>query len=247
MKRELLQDKLAAKIIEGIRCGQYPVGSLLPKELELVESEKLSRFTVRAAMKKLEVNGFIRRTPHVGTRVISTGKGKSFDQQLSSFSDLDRLASHNPREILDVREFVVSKELAPKIGYPPGETLIRFSMVRQGAKPEDPPIAWTSEYVDRRWQKLVVEAPKHPDLLMIELACREFHKKCVEVRQTVEATLLTDEAAKNLKAKTGTPALRIFRRYIDDHGHLILTTVSYHPADRYAFNLDVKLDPEKLS
>lgn len=245
MKRDLLQNRLAAKIIDGIRSGQYPVGSLLPKELEIVEQEKVSRFTVRAALKKLEKNGLIRRTPHVGTRVISKGKKHSFDQQLSSLSDLDRLASHNPRQILDIRETVVSKELAPLIGYPPGETLIRFSMVRLATKPSEPPLAWTTEYVDRCWQKLVIEAPKHPELLMIDLIGREFHKKCVEIRQTIEATLLGEEAAKNLKAPLGSPALRIFRRYLDRQGHLILTTVSYHPADRYAFNLNVKIEEEK--
>ena len=39
MTRELLKDKLTEKLIEGISSGRYPVGSLLPKELQLVESE----------------------------------------------------------------------------------------------------------------------------------------------------------------------------------------------------------------
>ena len=37
MTRELLKDKLTEKLIEGISSGRYPVGSLLPKELQLVE------------------------------------------------------------------------------------------------------------------------------------------------------------------------------------------------------------------
>ena len=43
MTRELLKDKLTEKLIEGISSGRYPVGSLLPKELQLVESEGVSR------------------------------------------------------------------------------------------------------------------------------------------------------------------------------------------------------------
>lgn len=42
MTRELLKDKLTEKLIEGISSGRYPVGSLLPKELQLVESEGVS-------------------------------------------------------------------------------------------------------------------------------------------------------------------------------------------------------------
>ena len=81
-------------------------------------------------MKKLESAGLIRRTPHVGTMVVSTGQAKSLNRELSSMSDLDRLASNNPRRILDIRKFVVSCELSPRIGFPPGETLIRFSILK---------------------------------------------------------------------------------------------------------------------
>ena len=107
-------------------------------------------------MKKLESAGLIRRTPHVGTMVVSTGQAKSLNREL------DRLASNNPRRILDIREFVVSRELSPRIGFPPGETLIRFSMIRTGSKPGDPPIAWTTEYVNRSWQRLVTRRPDIP-------------------------------------------------------------------------------------
>ena len=227
-----------------IWTGRWPVGSMLPRELELCKSEGVSRFTVRAAMKKLESAGLIRRTPHVGTMVVSTGQAKSLNRELSSMSDLDRLASNNPRRILDIREFVVSRELSPRIGFPPGETLIRFSMVRTGSKPGDPPIAWTTEYVNRSWQRLVHEAPRHPEQLMIDIISRVYRKKCVEIRQVVEAMLLSEKAALHLEGLPGSPVRRITRRYLDVKGHAILTTISTHPADRYAFNLTVQIDPE---
>lgn len=215
MQRELLQDQLAARLMHEIWTGRWPVGSMLPRELELCKSEGVSRFTVRAAMKKLESAGLIRHTPHVGTMVVSTGQAKSLNRELSSMSDLDRLASNNPRRILDIREFVVSRELSPRIGFPTGETLIRFSMVRTGSKPGDPPIAWTTEYVNRSWQRLVHEAPRHPELLLIDIISRVYRKQCVEIRQVVEATLLSEEAALHLEGVPGSPALRITRRYLD--------------------------------
>lgn len=240
--RELLQDVLADKLIEGINSGRWPVGSLIPKEMELVAQEGVSRHTVRAALKKLELLGLIERTPHVGTRVLATRRTQSFDQELSTLSDLSRLATHNPRRIQDIREVVVSRELAERIQCPPGEILIRFSMIRTGAKHGEPPIGWTSEYVDRSMQELVTEAPKQPGKLMIELIAELYGKKCVEVRQTIEATTLGEEPAQNLGAPVGSPCLRIFRRYVTARGKTLLVTVSYHPADRYAFNLNVRLD-----
>ena len=125
MARELLSDRLAQRLIRRIKTGKYAVGDFLPSEPDLVRQEELSRSTVRAALAVLEKNGMIVRTPHVGTRVVSKGKGQNFDQSLSTLSDLGRLASKNPREIIDVRECVVSRELAEKIHCPPGETYIR--------------------------------------------------------------------------------------------------------------------------
>ena len=240
MARELLHEKLAAKLMRAIREGRYPVGSLLPKELEIAEAEGVSRSTVRAAMKALERRSLIRRKPHVGTIVVGKARTESFDEKIGSMADLDRLAAVHPRKIFDVREIVVSRELAPRIRFPAGETLIRFSMVRAGLKEGDPPIAWTQEYVRRDWQRLVTEAPKHPDRLMITILCSLFKKHCTEINQTIEAALLSEEAAGYLRAKAGEPCLRIFRRYIGERGEPLLTTVSVHPASRYAFNLDVR-------
>lgn len=215
MQRELLQDQLAARLMHEIWTGRWPVGSMLPRELELCKSEGVSRFTVRAAMKKLESAGLIRRTPHVGTMVVSTGQAKSLNRELSSMSDLDRLASNNPRRILDIREFVVSRELSPRIGFPTGETLIRFSMVRTGSKPGDPPIAWTTEYVNRSWQRLVHEAPRHPELLLIDIISRVYRKQWRrdQAGRRGDAPLRGGRASS--RGRSGSPALRITRRYLD--------------------------------
>ena len=242
MATEHLSEHLAKRLIRRIKSGQYAIGTLLPAEPELAKTEGVSRTTVRAALAKLEKIGLIRRTPHIGTRVISKGKAQSFDRSLSTMADLDRLANKNPRQILDVKECVVSRELSEKIQCPPGETYIRFSMIRRGETEEDLPIAWTTEYVNRAWQDVISEAKKNPDVLMIEVISRVRDVRCTEVRQTVEATTLTEEAAQNLRAEPHTPCLRIFRRYMSAQGRVLLVTVSYHPADRYAFNLNVRLE-----
>ena len=172
--------------------------------------------------------------------MISRGSTQGFGQQLSTLSDLGRLASNNKRRILKIEEVVISKERADRIHAVPGETMIRFTMVRVGERAGDPPVAWTSEYVSRDRQELVTEAPAHPDILMIELIQSVYGDTCAEVRQTIEATKLPAEPAEALHAKEGEPALRILRRYFDPKGKVILITVSYHPGERYAFNLTIE-------
>ena len=72
VNRPLLYEELARKLARAISTGRYPVGSYLPKEIDLVKETGLSRHTIPAALEKLERAGLIRRTPHVGTRVIAS-------------------------------------------------------------------------------------------------------------------------------------------------------------------------------
>ena len=141
MARELLYRKLAEKWIRSISTGVYPVGSLLPSEQQLMKIEGVSRHTVRAALKILEQYGLIKRTPHVGTTVINRGALVSFNRQLSTLSDLDRLAERNPRKLLDIREAVLERPLSDELHRPAGDVCIRFSMIRKGSADGAPPIA----------------------------------------------------------------------------------------------------------
>lgn len=53
MARVLLKDRLAHKLTRAIASGLYPVGTLLPGEMELMKREGVSRFTVRARSRSL--------------------------------------------------------------------------------------------------------------------------------------------------------------------------------------------------
>ena len=141
MARELLYRKLAEKWIRSISTGVYPVGSLLPSEQQLMKIEGVSRHTVRAALKNLEQYGLSKRTPHGGTTGINRGALLSFNRQLSTLSDLDRLAERNPRKLLDIREAVLERPLSDELHRPAGDVCIRFSMIRKGSADGAPPIA----------------------------------------------------------------------------------------------------------
>ena len=60
---------LAQSLLHDIESGRYPVGSLLPTEIELVEQFGLSRHTVREAIRQLQQVGLVTRRKGVGTRV----------------------------------------------------------------------------------------------------------------------------------------------------------------------------------
>lgn len=157
----------------------------------------------------------------------------------------DIIVKHADADLLDIREAVLERPLSDELGRPAGDVCIRFSMIRTGSADGAPPIAWTTEYVRRDWIELIRAAKDFPHLLMIELIERLFRKHCTEVRQVIEAKALPEEGARHLNAATGWPALRIVRNYVDESGEILLSTVSYHPGDRYAFNLNARVPEHK--
>jgi GntR family transcriptional regulator len=64
-----LYETIANDLLEGIRSGKYPAGSMLPTEAEIAAGYSVSRQTVRAAMARLQEAGAISRRAGSGTRV----------------------------------------------------------------------------------------------------------------------------------------------------------------------------------
>ena len=79
-KEPPLYRQIADALLSGIRDGLFPVGTLLPGELELIERFKSSRHTVREALRVLEDMGIVKRQRGRGTLVISTEARPAFVQ-----------------------------------------------------------------------------------------------------------------------------------------------------------------------
>jgi GntR family transcriptional regulator len=95
------QPSLSAQVLdllmEKIRSGAYPPGSLLPPENDLAAEFKVSRATIRSAFDRLEARGLIVRRQGIGT----------FVRHLSSIS--------NP-----LNQFLDFLDLIAQNGYQPG-------------------------------------------------------------------------------------------------------------------------------
>ena len=237
MRKQLLWQKLANKLAHRIASGRYPLGSLMPTELELTESEQVSRNTVRAALNELKARGLIERQPHNGTRVISTGGARNFHQKLSSIKDLDEFGHNYGRHVTDIDFVTADQHLANAINCPVGAKFLRFTNIRTSNDPEDPAVVCTNVFINKAYGEVVSQAREHPETLIITFIEEVFHKHCVQVKQSIQAVALPANVAKFLGATANEHALRILRHYLDDKGKVLEISVSYHPGKRYAFNM----------
>lgn len=66
----------------GIVSGRFAVGSILPRDADLMEMYGVSRTVLREALKTLEAKGLVEARPKVGTRVSPKSRWSLFDQQV---------------------------------------------------------------------------------------------------------------------------------------------------------------------
>jgi GntR family transcriptional regulator len=237
--------EIAETLTARINEKTYPIGELIPTELQLADEFHASRQTVRAALRQLQELGLISRKKNVGTRVQATRAARSYSQSLDSLEDLVHLAETQGRRIQRSGEIVVDRALARELGLPPGTRWLQVSSLRgQKNKNKDAlPIVWTDVYVDARYRDLKRVVGRYPTKLISDLIESRYGRPIAVVEQEVRGCLIPEELAEPLRTKAGGPGLRITRRYRDMAGELVELSVSVHPADRYAFTMKLRRVP----
>ncbi|VFR21368.1 Transcriptional regulator, GntR family [plant metagenome] len=230
-----LYSQIAEELARRIANGDYPVGSALPTEHELVDAFSASRHTVRSALRQLQDLGLISRRRGSGTVVEAQRPRSGYSQSLSSLEDLVQLAARTPRSVQKMQEVVLDIDQAAELGCPPGTRWLRISSTRGEAG--KPPAGWTDLYVDAHYSKVKKLVQAHPDRLVSDLIESHFGRRIATVEQTISAAPVPAEIARVLEVPAGSPGLFILRHYRDQAGVLVLASTSYHPADRYRFSM----------
>lgn len=235
--KETRYAQVARDISEGIQSGRFPVGSQLPTEAELCERYQASRHTIRSAMRELQELGVVSRNKKAGTRVEAVPSARGFRISLGSMEELSRFGAHHRRVVREVEELVADRALAKLLGRPAGTRWLRISSVRVSGPDDQLPIGWTDVYVEAIYADLRHIIREDPQQLVSSLIETRFGRRVAEVRQTIEAAVVPPHLADKLKAKAGSPALKIVRHYLDGAGEAFEVSVTIHPADRFTFSM----------
>jgi DNA-binding GntR family transcriptional regulator len=225
--------QVADELKKNIGRGVYPVGGLLPTEMELCDRYRISRSTVREALRQLRDAGLISRRRRVGTAVLSRTPPASYRQPTNTISDLLQYAESSRVEILSKERVVADRALAELLECRIGQAWIRIDSLRR--MPGNPsPISMTTAYLDARLPDIDrnLEALDGPISAMLE---RIYGMRIGRIEQSIDAISLGKRQAKQLRAEAGSPALRATRRYYRDGGALVELSIAVHPSDRFAY------------
>lgn len=228
---------IALHLKEGITSGHYPVGALLPTEMELRDHYKTSRHTVRAALQELQQLGLVSRRKNVGTRVESATPQVGFQQSLASVEDVVQFGATHVRVVREVETVESKGALARLLGCPEGTAWLRISSLRMDEEQPELPICWTDLYMDPAYTALVERVRDSPETLVSTLIEQQYGRRVVEIVQQLQALAVPAAMARQLGVEAGSAAMQIVRRYLDADGGTIDVTVTVHPADRFSLTM----------
>ncbi|MDM9561288.1 GntR family transcriptional regulator [Bordetella petrii] len=232
--------QLATTLVNEIRSGRYPVGSLLPTEFELCDQFGVSRFTVREAVKQLVRMGLVTRQPGVGSRVLAEAPVTQYTQTMSGITDLRQYAYETSLEIEGQTLLEVDGELADMLDASAGETWLHVWGLRY-TEAHDAPICMTDAYLAPAFRAVSGIHGRMTRALYAVLE-EEFDVQIKTVHQDIRAVVLDAATARRLAAEPGSAGLRLERRYLDARDALVELAVSVHPADRFSYRESFRRD-----
>src|SRR5690606_36528984 len=125
--------QVARALLREIGEGRYGVGDRLPTEAELCARFEVSRFTVRAALGRLEQQGIVLRRPRIGTVVASKAARKRYAVSVGSLSELLAFLDSTVVNPVANDEIVADPKLAADLGCAEGDRWIRVQTLRTPA------------------------------------------------------------------------------------------------------------------
>jgi GntR family transcriptional regulator len=223
-----IQKILEERVIEGL----YPVGSLIPTEIELAAEFNTSRFTIREALRYLREHGYVERRQGVGTRVISNSTQTSYFQSFGSLEELFQVAVETWFIILDTKRITLEPDIAELVGGLAGEEWFQISGVRW-TKPGGKPICYIQSYIPGRFEHVIPSLEGHQGSFF-SLLERHSDGKIEEAVQEIRALPMPVEMSRQLGLAPGGWSLQLLRRYLTESGVLI-ASFNWHPADQMTY------------
>ncbi|MGB0386038.1 MAG: GntR family transcriptional regulator [Ardenticatenaceae bacterium] len=222
------------ELLSKIERGTWPIGHQLPSEQELQEQYKVSRGTVRHALRELELGGYINRMSGRGTFVTrvttlenETDEIRSFTQELSR-AGLEPTSELLLAKIIQVKEATGSR-VKEAFGIPDNAEVVHIKRLKKG------------NHVPLAIQSVYLLPSRCPDILNEELSDlfklyqEKYKTRITRADETIKLSAASPEEASLLQAKNGTPLLIRERISYDQEGEPFEVLHSVDCADRLEY------------
>ena len=226
-KPQKLYEQIKQYLLDGIASGQWPDGSRIPSEHELMEVLGASRMTVNRAVRELSADGFLNRVQGLGTFVRAQAPRSPLLEIYDISEDIQQRGNVHKSQVLLLEAIRAD------------ETQAAAFMLRRGAKlfhseivhfENDLPVQFEVRYVSPRF------APHYLDQDFTQQTSNRYLQSIAppsEVEHIVHAVAPDERAQALLKIGPHEPCLQVERRTWTEAG-LATRSVLTHPGSRYS-------------
>ncbi len=224
---------VAARVRAGIESGEFPAGARLPSEAELGAACGVSRATVRAALRELDVRGLVTTHHGVGTFVIERPVVHASLGTLDSITDSIRSMGKVPRTDYASRiERPLSPEEAVTMALPAETTALEL---RRIICADGEVVAYSYDLLPRS----VLPDDLDVDAIEGSLFAHLRGALAIEPRFSVAEihAVHSEHIAWGPEAAAHSLFVLLNQRHFDADGRLILYSRTYFIEGRYAFTI----------
>jgi DNA-binding GntR family transcriptional regulator len=234
--RRPLYARIEERLRQAIAEGRHPVGALLPTEAALCRAHRVSRHTVREALRRLVEAGLVERRQGAGSVVVAREPPRGEVQAIRSLDGLMQYAA-DTRLLIHRRAMTpLSPEDAALTLAEPGAAWLKLAGLRLGQ--DGRPLAATEILVSPRFAAIAPDLPERGAIhRLIE---QRFGIEVAEVVQEITAGVLPPPVAKALGRRPRALGMAFMRRYLDTAGDTVLVSRSWHPAERFTYAMRLR-------
>ncbi|OON96515.1 MAG: GntR family transcriptional regulator [Candidatus Epulonipiscioides saccharophilum] len=223
-------------LLHDIESNFYPVGTMIPTELELSKMYSISRTTVRQAVLDLVREGYLTRQKGKGTLVAKQKLSNSFVQQTENFQlGLDHINAQI--YLLGFKRIKATSEIAQILNLENGSDILYLHRKRIV---DNEPLATIITYLPFERCSFLTNHNLENESLY-DLLSLDSDNKVVKLKKRIEVTEANDQDVKLLEIKKGKAIQLFYTVGSNADGVPIEYSIARYRGDRSSFNISVNL------
>lgn len=230
-----LYHQLKASLLRDIDAGRWRAGEQLPTEDALMARFRVSKITVRQALRELAQLGYIRREQGRGTFV----QGAPLEEgprDLKSFTaEMHGHGLTASSRVLEQGVIPASADIASRLAISEGAPVFRLQRLRLA---DAEPMGVQTAYVPTQLAPGIDDV-SFVDASLYDILASRYALSPASARETHQAVAVPDEVALLLRALPGSPALMAERLTALADGRPLEFVHSIMRGDRYKIVLDL--------
>jgi len=231
--------EVSTRVLRGaLRGDGVKPGEKLPSEHELAQILRVSRVTIREALRTLERERVISRRRGIGTVVLPEMIRKDLSLNFGITAMIHNAGHQEKLEEIVASAEPAKGEVASALGMAAGERVLRLERVRVV---EDEPIVWSTDWLSGSVMTLATlegfargdsESPSIYDFLRSHGS-----RSVVRGIAELQAIVATGQVVEKLRLKRGAVVMKMIQTDFDRSDLPVLYSVEYHLPDAVQFHI----------